>query len=60
MEMDTIANRVGLDSKKIRYIFKHICNDPYDHLFVDLSVNTPAKLRKNIYEIIDESDSDSD
>ena len=34
----------------MRHIFKHICNGPYDNLMVDLSVNSPARLRKNIYE----------
>lgn len=60
-ELDTIANRCGLTVETIRHIFKHICNDPYDNLMVDLSVRTPARLRKNIYTIIkDQSDSDSD
>ena len=60
IELDTIANRCGLTAKKMRYIFKHICNDPYDNLMVDLSVNTPYYLRKNIYEIIQSEDEDSD
>ncbi len=33
----------------------------YDHLLVDKTVGTPYKLRKNIFEILDDdSDSDSD
>jgi hypothetical protein len=58
-EIDTIANRVGLTSDQMRYLFKHIITGSYDHLFVDITVNTPFKLRKNIYEVI-EQNSDSD
>lgn len=53
-ELDTISNRCGLAVDSIRWIFKHVCNKPYDHLLVDLSVNTPFPLRKNIYEVIKE------
>ena len=60
-ELDTIANRVGIDPKKMRYLFKTYITGQYDHLMVDKTVGTPYKLRKNIYEIIEEvSDSDSD
>jgi hypothetical protein len=59
MELDTVSNRCGIDSKDMRYIFKHICSGPYDNLMVDLSVHSPARLRKNIYEVIT-MDSDSD
>jgi len=57
MELHTVSNRCGIDSKDMRYIFKHIRNGPYDNLMVDLSVNSPARLRKNIYEVL-ESDSE--
>jgi hypothetical protein len=63
MELDTISNRCGLSVDGIRHIFKKICNKPYDHLMVDLSINTKAKLRRNIYEKIqleDDSESESE
>ena len=59
-ELDSIANRVGMDTKKLRYLFKHHITGNYDHLFVDKTVGTPYPLRKNIYEVIKEVDSDSD
>lgn len=60
MEMTQIANRVGLDPDDMKYIFKHICNKPFDHLMVDLTLGTPYPLRRNIYEPIVLNDSDSD
>ena len=59
-ELETIANRVGIDSKKMRYLFKHYITGQYDHLFVDKTVGTPYPLRRNIYEVIEEDVSDSD
>jgi polyphosphate kinase len=44
----------------MRYLFKHFITGQYDHLFVDKTVGTPFSLRKNIYEIIEEEESDSD
>jgi hypothetical protein len=58
-ELDTIANRVGINPKKMKKLFKERITGQYDHLFVDKTVGTPFPLRKNIYEVID-SDSDSD
>jgi hypothetical protein len=58
-EQDTIANRVGIDQKKMRSLFKTHITGQYDHLFVDKTVGTPYPLRKNIYEVLD-ADSDSD
>jgi hypothetical protein len=59
-EMDTIANRVGLTSDQMKYLFKHVITGTYDHLFVDKTIGTPYSLRKNIYEVIEQDDSDSD
>lgn len=60
MELDTMANRVGINSDNMRWLFKNICNKPFDHLLVDMSINTPYKLRRNIYDIIQEPNSESD
>jgi hypothetical protein len=60
-EQDTIANRVGIDPKKMRMLFKEHITGQYDHLFVDKTVGTPYKLRKNIYEVLGgDSGSESD
>lgn len=59
-EMDTIANRVNLTSEQMRYLFKHVITGTYDHLFVDKTIGTPYPYRRNIYDIIEMEDSDSD
>jgi hypothetical protein len=60
-EQDTIANRLGIDKKKMRRLFKEEITGQYDHLFVDKTVGTPYPLRRNIYEVLDEnSDSESE
>jgi hypothetical protein len=59
-EMDCIANRVGLTSDKMRYLFKQHITGVYDHLFVDKTIGSPYPLRKNIYEVLKETESDSD
>jgi hypothetical protein len=63
-ELSSIANRVGMESEDMHYIFKNICSGIYDSLFVDKTIGSPAELRKNIFEKIeiseesDESDSE--
>jgi hypothetical protein len=59
-ELETIANRVNINPKKMRYLFKHCITGQFDHLFVDKTVGSPFPLRKNIYEIIKDEESDSD
>jgi hypothetical protein len=56
-EIDCISNRVGLDSEKVKYLFKHHLTGIYDSLFVDKTIGTPYPLRKNVYEVIEENDS---
>lgn len=61
MEMQVIANRVGLEYETLRTCFKKYANGYHDSIMVDMTKNTPAKLRKNIFEVIDyQSDSESD
>jgi hypothetical protein len=59
LELTTISNRVGLDPKFLKRTFKKHCSEPYDSIMVDLTINTPYHIRKNIYEKL-ESESDSD
>jgi len=61
MELQIISNRVGVDYDILRQCFKKFANGYHDSLMVDMTKNTPAKLRKNIFEVIEyQSDSDSD
>lgn len=49
MELKIIANRVGFKPSDLEYIFENICDQYRDSLCIDLTYNTPAKLRKNIW-----------
>ena len=51
-ELTVIANRVGVDAKKMKRLFKDKCNGDYDHLFVDKTIGIPYPLRRNIYELL--------
>ena len=57
VEISTFANRVGLKKEDLHHIFKHICNDTYDFLMVDMTIGTPCKLRKNVFTPIEFDDS---
>ena len=60
-ELQTIANRVGIEHKDLKALFKQHCNNFYDMIFLDMTQDTPYRVRKNIYEVIDyNSDSDTD
>jgi hypothetical protein len=56
MELKIIANRVGYTAKEIEYIFENICNKYRDSLCIDLTANSPAELRKNLWQVIDPSE----
>ena len=62
LEMNTIANRIGMEPEDLRWIFKNLCTGRYDNLMVDMTPDCKPelKLRKNIYEPIVLQDSDSD
>ena len=60
-EIDTLANRLNLESRDMRYIYKHICNGVYDALCVNNIPGAPYRLTKNLHqpiEMVDESDSE--
>ena len=59
-EVSLIANRVGMEKEDLNHIFNHICNGTYDSLMVDFTIDSPYKLRKNVYQPIQMNDSDSD
>lgn len=52
-ELTTIENRMGLSKDTLSYIFSEIANGPYDSIMIDRTINTPAPIRVNIYDIVD-------
>ena len=63
-EISMIENRCGLKKDTLKDIFKTIAKEHRDSICVDLTQNSPAKLRLNIWNKIelqsDDSDSDDD
>jgi hypothetical protein len=60
-ELQTISNRVGVKYEDLRYMFKTYANNFFDMLFIDLTKDTPYRIRRNIYDVIDyNSDSDAE
>jgi hypothetical protein len=53
-EIKQISNRVGVNHNIIKDIFKNICTKYHDSLMIDLTKNTPCKLRKNVFECLDD------
>ena len=49
-ETRLIANRICMSPDQLVYIFEHICNGYRDSLCVDFHKDTPAFLRKNLWE----------
>lgn len=52
-ELRLIANRIAMSPDELEYIFGNICTGYRDSLTVDFHKDTPAFLRKNIFEAID-------
>ena len=59
-ELQTIANRVGISYDNLKYLFKHHANGYYDNIMIDMTKDSPYLIRKNIYEVLELQDSDSD
>ena len=59
-DLTMIANRIGMEIDDIQEIFKNICNKRFDSLLIDHTPDTPAPLRKNIFQKIEMAGSDSD
>lgn len=60
LELACIANRVGMPAQTLRDLFKNYCTKWHDMIMLDDTKDSPYPIRKNIYEIIDIDDSDSD
>ena len=60
-EITMIENRCGLPKNTLKTLFKTVATKHRDSICVDLTINSPAKLRLNIWNKIEtHSDSDSD
>ena len=59
-EVHMIENRCGLKKDTLKELFNTIATGHRDSITVDLSENSPAKLRLNIWQPIKHNSSDSD
>jgi energy-coupling factor transporter ATP-binding protein EcfA2 len=57
-ELSLIENRVGMPDGSLREIFDTIATGHRDSICIDLTENSPCKLRKNIWEKIKIKDDD--
>jgi hypothetical protein len=48
-EMDIVAKRVGIPKQEFLQLFDTFCKNKYDNICIDLSPNSPAKLRLNVF-----------
>lgn len=51
--MSHLARKAGMKSTDLRTIFETICNKHRDSLTIDLTEGSPAKFRKNGYEVLE-------
>jgi len=56
LERSMICNRVGLPKGTLDYLFKYVAPGDYDSIMVDRTIATPAFLRHNVFEKLDEDD----
>jgi ABC-type cobalamin/Fe3+-siderophores transport system ATPase subunit len=59
-ELTLVENRVGLAKDTLRDLFKNVASGHRDSICIDMTENTPAPLRLNIWQTISYSDSDED
>tara|TARA_R110000782_G_scaffold71722_1_gene143755 strand:+ start:249 stop:983 length:735 start_codon:yes stop_codon:yes gene_type:complete len=55
LELTTIANRVGIDKDRLNELFKTKCSGDWDCVTIDKTIGTPYPLRKNIFEVLDDT-----
>jgi hypothetical protein len=55
-ELGTIARRVGMTKKDMLYIFDNFMKEKRDTLCIDMTEDSPAPLRKNLFTPIMKSD----
>jgi GTPase SAR1 family protein len=59
-EIALIENRTGMEKGQLGQLFKQVATGHRDSICVDLTENSPAPLRKNIWDVIEVDDSDTD
>ena len=59
-ELGTIARRVGMTKKDMLYIFDNFMKEKRDTLCIDMTEDSPAPLRKNLFTPILKSKTDYD
>jgi hypothetical protein len=59
-ELALIENRVGYAKNTLKELFQTVATGHRDSITVDLTENSPAPLRKNIWERISVVQSDED
>jgi hypothetical protein len=61
-ELTMIANRTGINERKLKSYFKKggIASGRFDCITVDHTIDSPAPLRKCLFEVIEDSDSDDE
>jgi GTPase SAR1 family protein len=55
-ELQTIENRVGLPAGELTLLFDAVAPEARDSICVDLSLHSPARLRLNIWQVIELDD----
>ena len=59
-ELGTIARRVGMTKKDMLYIFDNFMKEKRDTLCIDMTEDSPAPLRKNLFTPTEKSETDYD
>jgi hypothetical protein len=54
--LSLVASKAGLKPANLKTIFSTICTGPKDSFCIDLTDGSPAKFRKNGYQIIEQVD----
>ena len=59
-ELGLIEDRTGLPKDTLRDLFATVATGDRDSICIDLTRNSPAKLRLNVWDALEETDSDSE
>lgn len=56
--LSTIGSKCGINANDFQDIFKNFIKKQHDNLCIDMTSNTPAKLRINMYNVLSTNDDD--
>ena len=60
-ELSMIENRVGMKKNTLKHLFKTIATNHKDSITIDLTENSPAEVRLNLFKRIEiQNSSDED